>query len=155
MTGILKKIQRGSHNRTTYRVGLLQAKAYRVLKRHTMDALTDEGISTVEWALLGLLCDNKGGMRAAHLAKELGVEAPFVTSLLTHLNGMKLTASRGDARDSRVKIIHLTEQGTRFVEKTEKHLRAHMKKLLTGIGISDVLSYIVVLEKIIENSKEI
>ena len=72
MMNIIQKIQTVAQNRKTYRVGLLQAKAYRVLKHHTAKALSEFNISHIEWAFLGLLYDAPKGMRSSALAKELG-----------------------------------------------------------------------------------
>ncbi len=153
MIKILKKLQSASKNSTTYRVGLLQAKVYRILKNKTGEALSDYGISTIEWALLGLLFDCKAGLRASKLAEELGVEAPFITVLFAKLKKMGLVDHASDPKDSRVKIMHLTTKGTDFVPGVEKHVRAQMRPLVSGSAISDVLSYVTVLETIIENGK--
>lgn len=155
MIGILKKIQITASNRTTYKAGLLQAKAYRILKQRTADGLTKYGISTVEWALLGLLYEREQGMRSLELARQLGVEPPFITVLFKKLQGMNLVDSKNHATDSRVKIIGLTEKGRTFVAKTESALRAHMQPLLHDVSIKDLMSYLAVLQRIIENSESI
>jgi len=151
MTGIIKKIKIAIRNRTTYRVGLLQAKAYRILKRYTSEGLQSHDISTVDWALLGHLNDFKGGCRLSHLAEELGVEAPFVTVLYTKLHKKGLVISKTDPDDSRAKIICLTQKGEGFVRETEEGLKTHMRPLLKGLSSNEVVSYINVLEHIIEN----
>lgn len=154
MSGLFKKIQSASHNRTSYRVGLLQAKAYRILKNYTGKLLAAYELSTVDWALLGLLHDHPKGMRSSILAQELGVEAPFITSLFGKLNTMGLVESKRDEKDSRAKILSLTAKGASSVEKIEKELRSAMKPLLSGSSIGDLLSYVSVLETIIENAKK-
>lgn len=154
MLGLIEKLKIASRNRTTYRVGLLQAKAFRILKNHTDDALSKHAISNVDWVFLGLLHDNINGLRLKEMAEELGVEAPFVTSLFNKLEKINLVTSRVDTFDSRAKNIQLTSRGHTFVIATEEYLKDKMKKLLVGAGKSDLLSYVTVLEKIIENSKE-
>ena len=84
MIQILEKLKRASYNRKTYRVGLLQAKAYRILKSRTTKILEPFDISTIEWAFLGLLYD-KASLRTKVAARELGVEAPFITALVSSL----------------------------------------------------------------------
>ncbi len=154
MPGIFKKIQSATHNRTTYRVGLLQAKAYRILKNHTGKGLEQHGLSTVQWAFLGLLHDNKSGMKPSVLAIELGVEAPFVTSLVAPLKKKGLVDSKRDEKDTRSKSIYLTTKGTTTVESIEKELRSFMKPLVDGSSIGELLSYVSVLETIIENAEK-
>ncbi len=148
MTGIFKKISAAARNTTTYRIGLLQAKAYRVLKQHTAKALEPLDISTIEWAFLGLLTETPAGIRAAVAAEELGVEAPFVSALLKKLEKKQLIDAAEDTTDSRAKLLRLTKKGEAFVASTEQHLRAAMRPLVAGVSLSDLLAYISVLEAI-------
>ena len=150
--GILKKISSVTQNRTTYRVGLLQAKAYRVLKQRTADVLKPHGISTFEWAFVGMLSD-KESMRSKDAALELGVEAPFVTQMVASLKKKGLVTERKSLEDSRAKAIALSEDGRAFVAKLEPIVRAHMRPLLQNIGVRDLLGYLAVLEKITENDR--
>jgi DNA-binding MarR family transcriptional regulator len=153
MSGLFKKISALGHNHTTYGVGLLQTKAYRTLKLHTDAALAPLGITSVHWACLGLLYEHSEGLRIGAVALELGVEVPFVTVLSTELITKGFVVVHKDATDSRVKILALTKKGTDFVASTEALLRKDMKELLHGASVNDILSYLVVLETIIKNSK--
>ena len=154
MAGLINKIKGLVKNRTTYRVGLLQAKAYRLLKVRTGEVLSKYNITTIDWALLGLLNDNKDGIKSSSLAQELGVEAPFITALFAKLNKLDLVQSNPLPNDNRVKIITLTDKGFAFVESTESIVRNHMRPLLSGVPMKDVLAYVSVLEKMIENSNK-
>jgi DNA-binding MarR family transcriptional regulator len=153
MSGIIKKISAATNNQTTYKVGLLQAKAYRALKKHTTEALAHLDVSSVEWAFLGILYDNKNGIRSSDAADELGVEAPFITATFGKLEKKDLVETKVDKTDSRAKLLCLTASGRQFVTSTETHVRSKMRPILTGLSAKDVISYLVVLEKIIENSK--
>ncbi len=153
--GMLKKIRMAARNRTTYRVGLLQSKAYRSLQQHTAGKLAPSGISPSDWAFLGLLYDNaENPIRPREIADELGVEAPFVTRLFEQLRKKGLVQKKPDPRDRRATLLFLTAQGREFVQRTEALLREETKGLLKDIPRGDILSYIAVLEKIIENSNE-
>jgi MarR family 2-MHQ and catechol resistance regulon transcriptional repressor len=151
--GILKKIQSAAHNRTTYRVGLLQAKAYRLLKEETSIALKQYSISTVEWAFLGLLYDMKT-LRPKVAADELGVEASFVTVMFNTLDKEGLVSQKADPSDSRAKTLFLTNKGNEFVEKVEPVVRAHMRPLVSGSSVSDLLGYLAILQTIIKNKSQ-
>ncbi len=152
---IFKKIQNVVKNRKTYRAGLLQARVYRAFKGYTQDKLSTYNISTIEWALLGLLADNQDGMRHGVLAEALGVESPFITVLVARLKKLKLIDVKADEKDSRAKIFYLTSKGADFVPKVETFLRDEMRPLVTGIPKEDLVTYLSVLEKINENSKTI
>ncbi|MDQ3075695.1 MAG: MarR family transcriptional regulator [bacterium] len=158
MIGLIKKIKDARSQNTTYRVGLLQAKAFRILKQNTSSALSDLTgelkISTVEWALLGLLKDSKDGIRVSDLATNLGVEMPFITEMAPKLIKAGLISQTQSSKDKRVKIALLTPKGEAFVDKTEVHLRAKMKPLLEGASINEILGYLTVLQRIVKNSEE-
>lgn len=151
---MLKKLATVARVSTTYRIGLLQAKAYRILKAHTTEALKHLNISTIEWAFLGVLHDHKEGMRAQEAAEELGVEAPFISALLKKLEKKKLLSTYLSPDDSRAKIVHLTQEGRSFVDGTEKYLRGKMRPLVQGAALGDLLAYLAVLETIIENANK-
>lgn len=154
MVGIVKKITSAIRARSTYRFGLIQTKAYRILKSRTDKALERYDITSVHWALLGLLNDVDEGMRYKDLAGELGVEAPFVTALFAELKALDMVDARAHDTDSRTKIIFLTEKGKVFVKDVEAYLRGEMRVLVGGVSPRDLLSYLHVLEKIIENDRQ-
>jgi len=143
-----------AHNRTTYRAGLLQAKAYRILKSRTNKELLGfaEGISSIHWALLGLLHDNPSGLRPREAALELGVEPAFVTTLVSDLKKKGLVESSVDEADSRAKRISITRSGENFLATIEPKLRGAMRPLIAGISMSELAAYLVVLEKIVYNA---
>lgn len=148
---MLNKILIAISTYKTYQVGLLQAKAYRLLKQRTNRILTVFDISTLDWALLGLLAENPGGLRLSAIAEELGVEAPLVTRMIQKLQKKAYVEFKEDPTDSRAKIVGLTRNGAEFVKKTEAHVRKNMKSMLNEIPPADLLAYIAVLRKIIEN----
>jgi DNA-binding MarR family transcriptional regulator len=149
---LLKKISLTARNRTTYTAGLLQARAYKILKERTSVVLAPLGISTTEWAFLGLLMDH-GSMRPKQVAEEIGVEAPFVTVMVAHLKKSGWVEEDSDMKDSRAKILSITAKGKSFVQKTEVRVRNEMRPLVQGTAIGDLLGYLSVLESIIKNSK--
>ena len=142
------------HGLTTYRMGLLQARAYRVLKKYSSDELFAVDLSTLDWALLGLLYDEPKGFRLSRVALLLGVEAPFVTEIVRELKRKGYIAQTSDPKDSRAKIVVLTEKGKAFVPVFDKSLRSRLKYLLSGVSPKDFYGYIKVLEAIIKNSEK-
>jgi MarR family transcriptional regulator for hemolysin len=139
--GIFSKIRSVADNRTTYRVGLLQAKAFRILKQRTNEALSQFGITSIEWALLGLLADHEN-MNMRDVAAELGVEAPYVTEMVKRLNDKDFITLTRDTVDTRVKNLSLTKEGATFVKETELVVRNAMRHMAHGLGVSDLLGYI-------------
>jgi MarR family transcriptional regulator for hemolysin len=150
----IKKITTAGENRTTYRVGLLQAKAYRILRQHTDKKLIPFDMSSTHWALLGLLYEAKAGLRPGEVANELGVEAPFVTRMVNEFKKKKLVEQKEDPSDSRANVLFLTAAGKAEVKKIESVLRVEMAPLIKDVAFGDLLSYLLVLKKIIENAEE-
>jgi DNA-binding MarR family transcriptional regulator len=152
--GYIQRLSSVARNRTTYRAGLLQAKAYRILKVRTNKELAriEKGISSIHWALLGLLHDEHDGMRPHEAALELGVEAAFVTALVAELRKKGFVTTKADASDNRSKRLCITEKGTAFVASAEPKLRGAMRPLLAGLSVTELSSYLVALEKIVKNS---
>lgn len=149
---MLKKIITTLRQSNTYRIGLLQARAYRILKQETSTILQPLGISTVEWAFLGLLYDKKV-LRMKDAAQELGVEAPFITATFAQLHVKKLVQESRSEVDVRVKLLSLTDLGRSFVEETEEHVRKSMRYLMAGANPRDLIGYVSILELIIKNEK--
>ena len=138
---------------TTYRTGLLQAKAYRLLKQTTSQALRKYHISTLDWAMLGLLYDHPKGLRFNVVAKTLSVEAAFVTALAEELVTKKLLIITPDPQDRRAKVITLTAHARALVPEIEKVLRQSVKGLLSGIQRRSLLTYLDVLARIVDNAE--
>lgn len=139
---------------TTYRLGLLQARAYRILKKSSSDHLVAVDISTLDWALLGLLFDEPKGYRLNKVAELLGIEAPFVTEMVKALKRKGYVEQAVDAKDSRAKILKLTPKGREFVPVLDASLKTKLRFLLSGANPKDVYAYLKVLEIIIENEKK-
>lgn len=138
---------------TTYTVGLLQAKAYRILKHASNDALKEFAISPLEWSFLGLLNDQPAGMRARELAEILGVEPPFVTVVVKKLKAQKLLTLKVDTHDKRAKTITLSAEGKKFIPKVEATLRAKTDHFIKGLNKLEILAYIKVLNTIVKNDR--
>lgn len=152
MASIIKKIDILRKSTSTFRVGLLQAKAFRILQQCTMEYLQKYKISPIYWAFLGLLNDRNDGARPSDAADELGVEAPFVTIMVKELSKRGFLIEKTHKDDNRAKIITLTLKGKEFVKTTEVYLRKEMRFFANGITPKEFINYLTVLTKIIENS---
>lgn len=138
---------------TTYRIGLLQAKAYRLLNVYTARLLEPHGIRPLDWALLGAVLDKPAGVSPAELAEELGVKAPHVSVMLRGLKKRGLLYDCVDEADRRQKFVSLTADGLKFIPKVEKELRSKMRVLVKDASVKDVFAYVQVLESIVKNGE--
>lgn len=151
MISFIKKVNTARKNLKTYRVGLLQAKAYRSLKNRTAVALKPYGLGTVDWAFLGVLNDAIKPIRFAEMAGLLDVDAPFITELIGKLIKKDLIEFERDAKDKRIKLLRLSNKGKKMVPEIESVMRSKSKEWLKGLSVNEVLTYISVLKKISEN----
>lgn len=135
----------------TYRLGLVQTKAYRALKQHTSEQLIEYDLTSVEWAFLGMLYDNPEGLKSSEAALELGVEAPFITQIRERMHKKKLIELIIGTQDKRERLLKLSKEGTRLVPEIESHLRSKSKVLIEGLSPLEIFTYQKVLQTIVDN----
>jgi MarR family transcriptional regulator for hemolysin len=132
---------------TTYRAGLLQARAYRNLSNFMSIALSPYDIVLMEWALLGVLKE-AGEMRPSAISDELGVKNPLTSRHLKRLAEFGYIERNEMDDDARGAMVHLTPIGKELVETIEHKLRGEMRDYLKGISLRQLASYLSVLEKL-------
>lgn len=151
--GFLKDINFIAKNRTTYDIGLVQARGYRALKQMTAAVLKPEGLTTIEWAMLGIISHHPEGVRSTEVAELLGVQPPLVSRLMTKAEaGGWIVIKKG--ADKRERIIHLSKHGTSHITRIENLVRIQLKPLLSGVAPRDLIGYLRTLSRIAENSKD-
>ena len=151
---ILSDIARISQNRTSYDIGLIQARGYRTLKQLTASVLKSEGLTTVEWAIIGILSHYENGLRLTEVAEALGVRPPLVSRLITKAEvGGWILIEQGE--DKRERIIKLSNKGIGHISRIETEIRKNLTPLLKGVSPRDLLGYLKTLSIISENSKDL
>ena len=152
--GLFSDITQLAKSRTTYDVGLLQARGYRTLKQLTAQVLQSDGLTTIEWAMLGVLSHHPKGIRSSEVADTLGVQPPLVSRLIAKSEASNwILVAQGE--DKREKVLRLSEKGKEGVVRIEKGLRKSVAPLLKGVGARDLLGYLRVLHTISENGKNL
>lgn len=140
------------HIPTTYESGLLQAKAYRLLKNYTSAILAPYNLTTAEWALLGHLYDT-GELKLREIASLLSVEAPLVTNMVDQLEKNGYAKRINHPTDRRARYVTLTDKGRKSIPEIEKVVKKAVKKMLKGVSILDLLAYMRVVRHIVENTE--
>lgn len=148
------KIARLRNGVNTYSIGLLQAKAFRILKKHTREYLEPHDLATIDWALLGALYRQDDGHTFGELSSIMGVRAPYITRMIKKLSAQSLVQVLHIKEDRRTKVVRLTKGGRDLVEAVEKGLRSHMRSVMKGVSARDVLGYIAVLRHIVDNAPD-
>lgn len=135
---------------TTYKSGLLQAKAYRIMRSHLAKILSAYDLSIPEWTILGQVYEQEG-VRLAEISDILSVEAPLVTTLTDQLVLKEFVTRTDDPQDRRAKLLTLTPKGKELVPQIEHSASIRMKELMHGITDEDLFAYNRVLEFIVKN----
>lgn len=137
----------------TYEVGLQLARAHRVLKDHTDTVLTPYSITSVDWAILGILYEaNEKPCRLIDLSDQLGVEAPFTTKRVEALVKLGYVSVTPDTIDKRVRLSTLTSAGKKIVTTVEPLLRAESRQWLKGTSPTQLYGFLKVIKAICTNS---
>ena len=137
---------------TTYNLGIIQGKAYRILQNHLSNALKPYGLSIPEWKLLGQLCDY-GEMKAAVIANNLDIDAPLVTVLVKNLDEKGFLKRKQNKEDKRAVIIKATEKTIQLILELETKVRFEIKQVFAGVTSEEMATYIKVLGIMVKQGK--
>lgn len=135
----------------TYKSGLLQNTAYKLLRLHVSKTLEDFNLTLIEWVIVSSLYE-KETLRLIDIAQILDVEPPFVTSLIDVLESKGFVLRKDDPSDRRAKLISLNTKKLSLIPEIENQMNVTLRKLLKGLTNEELGIYKKVLETIIQNS---
>jgi DNA-binding MarR family transcriptional regulator len=128
----------------TYDVGLMQAQAYRALSAYMAQALEPFGLTMIEWAALGRICDSDG-LRVSELAAMLSVEVPRAIFLINRLERKGYLARQPYAADKRVVLIGATATGHAQKAEIEANVKDRLRFFMLGVKPKDLAAYLKVV----------
>lgn len=140
--------------RKTYKAGLLQAKAFRILKSRTNEVLNPFGINATDWGVLGLIIDEKKGVQLRVIAQEVGVKQPYITRSIATLTKLGYVTQAQSETDARAQHAFITDKGRSFVQSTEKIVLKQLKETFGDISRLSLLGYVQTLDSIVTNSDD-
>lgn len=135
----------------TYKSGILQVKAYRILQMKVSQTLGTFQLNPTEWSIIGITFESSNGIRLTEIATLLNVETALITILVNKLERKKLVERYPHPTDKRAKLLLLTQKGKHLIPRVEEKLKEEMHLLLTGISEAELNTYRKVLETIIAN----
>ena len=142
---------------TTYQSGVMQSTAHRVLGRIKTEFLSQYGLTSMQWFVIGYVYDaGSGGIRLNDLMKTLDTTMPFITTIINMLESKNILHKVSDTTDSRVKIAILNPNYQSTVEECEPGLREELRSRLSAedhISRAELKTYIGVLYKIAQADK--
>lgn len=135
------------------KIVLLQSKFYRITKHRLAAALKPFQIASVEWVILGFLDHKKKPMAISEVASELGIQASFMTTIVTKLVKRNLISVSDDKVDRRKKYISLAGEGTKVVKLMQAQFREFFAPFTRDLSRKDFDVYVKVLTTIINNAE--
>ncbi|HET7630260.1 MAG TPA: MarR family transcriptional regulator [Candidatus Saccharimonadales bacterium] len=139
-------------NIPSYMSGTIFAKAHKALRQAVRGCLNQHGLTPTDWNFLGAVLNAPDGIRLVKLADHLGVKAPLVTAIANRLIAQGLVQRIPHHTDRRAKLLVITPEGKRFVDRVERDMDGALKQLMTGVSVDDLTAYQRVLDTIIINS---
>lgn len=138
-------------NIATYEGGMIQTKAYRVLRAHAYACLEAHQLNPTAWSMIGLVATTPEGVRASDIAATLGVKAPLITQVGDELIRRNFIERVTDTADQRAKLLHITPTGLTAMHQIEGEMTKALSTLLRGISAKELATYHKVLRTIIAN----
>lgn len=134
----------------TYKAGVAQSSAYRMLMKFTDNAVKEYGITSMQWFMIGSIYDaGESGVTVTRLSQLLDTNVPYITNTLNILEAKNIVTRTSHDEDSRSKVITIYPAFVSHVEQIEKDLRHKMQvTLYATITPQDLLVYIKVLYKL-------
>ena len=140
----------------TYRAGVAQSSAYRILMKFTDNAVKEYGITAMQWFMIGSIYDAGGaGVTVTQLSKLLDTNVPYITNTLNLLASKDIIIRTSQEGDTRQKTVTINDDFRNHVQEIENSLRKKMQSVLyADISSQELLTYIKVLYKINASSLE-
>jgi len=112
-------------------------QTYLLSFRHLEQLTSREGLSHSQAAALGVLSAADRPLPLSHLARALTQEAQSTTELADRLERRGLVRRIRDARDRRLVLLELTEDGRALYERLQPGLAEGGEELLRGLNERD------------------
>lgn len=107
--------------------------------RRTLDIrLAEAGLTDATWVPLVHLHQTGGGLTQKELAALVGIDGSSLVRLLDILCRQGLAERRVDERDSRARLVHLTEQGEKRVAEIRQELAKGEREMLADLSDDDI-----------------
>ena len=138
----------------SYQASILHARAYRNLKQHKNAILKRHGLSMMQWMVLGLINDAKGGVRISDIAEQLDTTQAFATTTVNILEARDFVTRTADEKDKRAKFVKIKPDHRRLVNEIELDVRQKLREsLYAGVTRDELAAFMKVLAGFSEDEK--
>ncbi|MBK0328929.1 winged helix-turn-helix transcriptional regulator [Rhodobacteraceae bacterium F11138] len=115
--------------------------------------LAEAGLSTAKMRVLAVLA-TRGGLMVNELSVHCVIEQSTMSRTLTTMLDEGLIRREEDARDSRARRIHLTDQGRDLFETMWPYMSAATEQLFVGIDDQERDAFVSTLNRILRNIRK-
>ncbi|MDV7271016.1 MarR family winged helix-turn-helix transcriptional regulator [Thioclava sp. A2] len=131
-------------------LGLTLHEAASVMKREFERELRPDGLTLMQWRVLGLLAD-KAPLTQVSTCSELNASAMTISDLAERLEAAGMITRAPDPHDSRAKVMALTPAGEAQVASVRAVAKGVYDRALVGIPAEEAEVTLRTLTRIIEN----
>jgi DNA-binding MarR family transcriptional regulator len=106
-----------------------------------------EALTPGEFGLL-ILVERNAGLSQIALARALGIDRSTLVPILNRLQGRGLLVRHASPTDGRTHALGLTFAGEKALAKFARLVKAHEKRIASGLSSAETLKLIELLEKV-------
>lgn len=117
------------------------------------ERLKDLGVTQARWTTMVYLQKGGEGLTQRELARLMAIENPTLVRLLDSLEQQGLIERRPCPNDRRARRLHLTPDGTEFMNVLTERAAKLREEMLEGISDEDIEGAVEVFHKIMENAE--
>ncbi|EDM46842.1 MULTISPECIES: MarR family transcriptional regulator [Marinobacter] len=117
------------------------------------ERLKDLGVTQARWTTMVYLQQGGEGLTQRELARLMAIENPTLVRLLDSLEQQGLIERRPCPNDRRARRLHLTKDGTEFMNVLTERAARLREEMLDGISDRDIEGAVKVFHKILENAE--
>lgn len=117
------------------------------------ERLKDLGVTQARWTTMVYLQKGGEGLTQRELARLMAIENPTLVRLLDSLEQQGLIERRPCPNDRRARRLHLTPDGTEFMNVLTERAAKLREEMLEGISDEEIESAVEVFNKIMENAE--
>lgn len=117
------------------------------------ERLKDLGVTQARWTTMVYLQKGGEGLTQRELARLMAIENPTLVRLLDSLEQQGLIERRPCPNDRRARRLHLTPDGTEFMNVLTERAAKLREEMLEGISDEEIEGAVAVFHKILENAE--
>jgi len=115
-------------------------------------AKAGEALTPGEFGLL-VLVERNAGLSQMALARALGIDRSTLVPILNRLQGRGLLVRRASPTDGRTHALGLTPNGEKALMRFARLVKAHEKRIASGLSVAETKTLIELLEKVRDKAR--